>query len=788
MAEVFLGMVSGEGGFRKYVAIKRILPHLTEEKDFINMFFDEARLMARFNHPHIVQIYDLGRVKNTYFLAMEFVSGLTMFRLINRYAKLKKLIPVEITARIVADVCDALDYAHNFTSPDGTPLEIVHRDVSAQNIMLSTEGVVKVLDFGVAKAVGNLSRTRPSWLKGKALYMSPEQIEMKPIDRRSDIFSVGTLLYIMSTMHRPFQGESEYQVMMSIVNQPAPDPRDFNPNIPEALVRIIEKALQKDPGARYQTAHEMQQDLEKFLEERKARVTNRTLATFLTTVVPQLAEKGAKVMRAPTQKLPAPMPSTPAIATSKPPTGEHPVLLIPKEKTLNEPVLLKNKKTPTSEQLIPAEILEVSDSLPNLPGTPVPAKVATPVSKPVLPKAGAVATPVKAGVPQASISPAASTPSPSAASSEALASEVQTAPPTPPQPLPAPASNTGVPFKNLTQQPPRMRFLWWIVTGLAVAVVAVVLLYAVFSGQPEKSPSLPEPIPSAEPAAKPPEAAAPPEPPKTEPPPPEAPAAGEQVATGPTPAPSEQQMAPAVAPPPAKQETASGAKPLPAESIVAMPEKPLAAPPPKPKTTPAAATPKTKPVYQPQIQPIDETPAAAASAQEAKASLPKEPTDTESIPSPPPAESATEKKDEPTPTTPPAPAPVANQPSTEAAPPAAAPQAPPAESNEVAVAPVAAGPREPIFQTSARMLARRLEGSEPEYPRIARQARIEATLVARIDVSPEGRVTAIRFLKTHEAFEKVVREAVERWRFSPFMLKGEAVPTYTVYKFVFKLE
>ncbi len=290
MAEIFLATYTGPEGFKKHVAIKRILPHLTEDSDFVTMFLDEARLVARFSHPNIVQIFELGQVKNVYFLAMEYVHGASMSRLLKACKKRKIELPVELGAKICSYACDGLEYAHNFTDPDGTPLNLIHRDVSPQNIMLSYDGVVKVLDFGIAKAAGNLYRTRTTSLKGKAAYMSPEQITQKSgLDRRSDIFAMGIVLYEFTTGHRPFQGDTELELMMAIVQSEPPDPRKYKPRLPQRLVDIIMTALKKDRRQRFQSAREMKSELEKLLLEQDKIVDSYDLANFIRRAMPPSA-------------------------------------------------------------------------------------------------------------------------------------------------------------------------------------------------------------------------------------------------------------------------------------------------------------------------------------------------------------------------------------------------------------------------------------------------------------------------------------------------------------------
>jgi serine/threonine protein kinase len=288
MAEIFLASVQGPEGFLKTVAIKRILPHLTEDQDFVTMFLDEARLVARFNHPNIVQIYELGDVEGRYFLSMEFVHGVSMSKVLKACRKRERPLPLEYGAKIVSFACDGLDYAHNFADADGHPLNLIHRDVSPQNLMLSYDGVVKVLDFGIAKAAGNLFQTRSSSLKGKAAYMSPEQITQKAggLDRRSDVFALGIVLYEFATGRRPYEADTELELMMSIVQKPIPDPRLLNPILPEGLAVILDKALAKDREQRYASCRALRQDLEQFLVDQRLMVDTYALSAFLRELIP----------------------------------------------------------------------------------------------------------------------------------------------------------------------------------------------------------------------------------------------------------------------------------------------------------------------------------------------------------------------------------------------------------------------------------------------------------------------------------------------------------------------
>jgi serine/threonine-protein kinase len=281
MAEVFKARQSGIEGFEKIVALKRILPHLGDNKEFTDMFVDEAKMVAGLAHPNIVQIFDLGLIDKSYYIAMEYVHGRDL-RTIMRRAREKGLrMPLDLSLRVVSQVCAALEYAHRKKDDRGRPMEIVHRDVSPQNILISFEGEVKLVDFGIAKAATKASNTDRGALRGKLLYMSPEQAWGRTIDRRSDVFSLGIVLYEMVTETKPFIGAGTELTILELVRQCVITPaREVNPRVPEALDRVIMKALAREPAERYQDAGQMQRGLERFLRERPP-VTARDLARFL---------------------------------------------------------------------------------------------------------------------------------------------------------------------------------------------------------------------------------------------------------------------------------------------------------------------------------------------------------------------------------------------------------------------------------------------------------------------------------------------------------------------------
>ncbi|HEU5060606.1 MAG TPA: serine/threonine-protein kinase, partial [Kofleriaceae bacterium] len=208
MAEVFKAKSYGVEGFEKVIAIKRILPSMGEDKDFIKMFIDEAKIAGQLSHANICQIFELGKHQGAHFIAMEYIWGKDLLQIQHRLRKGGQIMPVAMACYIVSKVCEGLDYAHRKRDAMGRHLEIVHRDCSPQNVLISYEGEVKLIDFGIARAASRSSRTNAGVLKGKFGYMSPEQVRGLPLDHRSDLFAVGTVFYESLTGERLFQGES----------------------------------------------------------------------------------------------------------------------------------------------------------------------------------------------------------------------------------------------------------------------------------------------------------------------------------------------------------------------------------------------------------------------------------------------------------------------------------------------------------------------------------------------------------------------------------------------------
>ncbi len=281
MAEIYKAKTYGVDGFEKQLAIKRILPHCAADNEFIKMLVDEAKLTVLLSHANIVQVYDLGKVGDDYFISMEFIHGTNLREVMTRQREEEEKLSEEVAVYVMSEVCKGLDYAHRKTDSHGNPLNIVHRDISPQNILISFEGEVKIVDFGIAKAAMNVSHTMAGILKGKVAYMSPEQALGKPIDHRTDIFSAGVLLYEMLTGDKLFSGETQFEVLNQIrttrINTlMLPD------HIPGPLKAVLAKALAYNAKDRYQSAGDFQLDLTKYLYSSYIDFSPRQLARVLT--------------------------------------------------------------------------------------------------------------------------------------------------------------------------------------------------------------------------------------------------------------------------------------------------------------------------------------------------------------------------------------------------------------------------------------------------------------------------------------------------------------------------
>lgn len=300
MAEVFLARQEGPMGFAKTVVIKRILPEHAGDEQFLRMFLDEARLAALINHPHVVSILELGEdpVAKSFFMAMEYIDGRNLKQVANRALELGSQLSMRVGARLIADACAGLDFAHNLRDPSGTPLRLVHRDISAENILLSYAGMVKVVDFGIAKAAHLEGRTRTGQVKGKFSYMAPEQLLGQPVDRRADVWALGITLYWLLSGQRPFRGTSEGQVIQQVVSAELPRLRRRGTQVAPELEEVVRTALERDPDKRFQSAAELQSALELWLARTGEPVTSNSLGLLMNQIFPEATDKDRVLTRA----------------------------------------------------------------------------------------------------------------------------------------------------------------------------------------------------------------------------------------------------------------------------------------------------------------------------------------------------------------------------------------------------------------------------------------------------------------------------------------------------------
>jgi serine/threonine-protein kinase len=274
MATVYLARLTGVGGFQRFVAIKRLHPHLAGEAEFVEMFLDEARLAAGIHHPNVVPILEVGATPNGYYLVMEYVEGETLARLLARAAARSSRLPTAITVRLAVDMLSGLHAAHELRDETGELAGLVHRDVSPQNVLVGSDGITRITDFGVARAASRLTATRVGQLKGKIAYMAPEQAAgMEDVDRRADVFACGVVLWEAFAHKRLFKAENEAITLSRVMSEPVPQLHVVAPHIPRAISDVIMKALERDVRRRYPTCAEMGDALE------RAGITTGNLAT-----------------------------------------------------------------------------------------------------------------------------------------------------------------------------------------------------------------------------------------------------------------------------------------------------------------------------------------------------------------------------------------------------------------------------------------------------------------------------------------------------------------------------
>jgi eukaryotic-like serine/threonine-protein kinase len=291
MASVHLARMDGPGGFQKWVAIKKIHPHLVEDESFVQMFLDEARVAARISHPNVATVFDLGKHDDTYWIAMEYLHGEPLREVMRRTEELGTAMPPEIACRVIADAAEGLHAAHELLGKNGEKLGLVHRDVTPHNLFVTYDGVTKVVDFGIAKFSSRMSHTRAGTLKGKLAYMSPEQVHGEGIDRRTDIFALGVVLWELTTGQRLFRMESDLDTLAKVQECNVPRPSTLIRGYPVDLEKIVMKALAKNRGERFRTARELSRALQSLLMRRGLFIASDEVAAYTQSIFSERIQK-----------------------------------------------------------------------------------------------------------------------------------------------------------------------------------------------------------------------------------------------------------------------------------------------------------------------------------------------------------------------------------------------------------------------------------------------------------------------------------------------------------------
>lgn len=265
MAEIFKARATGPGGFQRTVVVKRILPANCSDPSFVRMFVDEAKILGMLHHPNVIQAYDFGESGGTLFLVLEYVDGPSLADTVSVLREAKRVMPIGVACHIARDVCRALDHVHNLRDADGAQLNVVHRDVTPSNILLTATGTAKLLDFGVAKYRASQARSQVGTIKGKPAYLAPETLDRRDVDHRTDIFSLGIVLHELLTLQPLFEGDNHQITFYRVLNMEIPPPSQARAEVPPELDAIVGKALQRDRDKRYASAQEMARELDQFL-------------------------------------------------------------------------------------------------------------------------------------------------------------------------------------------------------------------------------------------------------------------------------------------------------------------------------------------------------------------------------------------------------------------------------------------------------------------------------------------------------------------------------------------
>lgn len=365
MATVHLGRLIGTGGFSRTVAIKRLHGHFAKDPEFVKMFLDEARLAARVRHPNVVSILDVESMEGELFLVMDLVQGESLARLLRASGHRKQRVPLPIVSAIMVGMLDGLHAAHEAKSERGEPLGIVHRDISPQNILVSQDGVARLIDFGVARAAGRLQETRSGQIKGKIAYMAPEQFrDSDEVDRRTDIYAASAVLWECLTNKRLLEGESQYELYARIVASDFQRPSEFVPGLPAQLDEITMRGLASDPADRFRTAAQLAEKIEHVIPPASPREVARWVDNIAKEKLAQLAERVAEVeavsVTMPTLQALLMSPQTeattvearPPIFSNPSPTSASVSLSLSRSAVINESSLSKEPATDKSNRLV----------------------------------------------------------------------------------------------------------------------------------------------------------------------------------------------------------------------------------------------------------------------------------------------------------------------------------------------------------------------------------------------------------------------------------------------------
>jgi len=300
MATVYLARIEGAAGFEKLVALKMIHPHLAKEKTFVDMFLDEARIASKINHSNVCSVFDFGEEAGTYYMAMEYLAGEPLFRVVNTIVERNRPEDLRVlpyyAARIIADAAEGLHAAHELHSSDGQHLGIVHRDVSPQNLFITFDGSVQIVDFGCAQAIQRVSQTEKGLLKGKVAYAAPEQIKVRPVDRRADVWALGICLWETLTLRQLFRRDTDIHTVMAVLEDPIPLASEVGDWVPLDLAKIAQRALQRSPENRYQAARELGRDLRRWIASSGHSVEAAELAEWMGRLFPGERERHGRLM------------------------------------------------------------------------------------------------------------------------------------------------------------------------------------------------------------------------------------------------------------------------------------------------------------------------------------------------------------------------------------------------------------------------------------------------------------------------------------------------------------